>query len=298
VVLRNNLYWDASGKPISFSGLTWDEWRKLGKDQGSLVADPEFINSEKGDFRLKPSSPAFRIGFKPFDYTKAGVYGDRKWVKLASSVEYPKVEFAPPPPPRPPVVFREDFETVPIGAPPPLAKCFVENKGDALAVTEEAAAGGKRCLKVLDAPGLQHAFNPHFFYVPYHREGVTRFSFDMRIEAGTVMYVEWRDDANPYNVGPTMSVSGGKLHVKDQQPLDIPIGQWVHYEMSAGLGAQCTNTWDLAVTVPGQQPRTFKGTPFAKPGIKKLDWLGFSSTANEKAVFYLDNIELASSVAQ
>jgi len=297
VVLRNNLYWDASGKPISFSGLTWDEWRKLGKDQGSLVADAEFMNSAMANFRLKPGSPAFKTGFKPFDYTKAGVYGDRKWVKLAASVEYPKVEFAPPPPPPPPLAFREDFETVAVGAPPPVARCHTENKGDALIVSEEAAAGGRRGLKVLDAPGLQHAFNPHFFYVPNHREGVTRFAFDMRAEAGTVMFVEWRDDANPYNVGPTMSLSGGKLRVKGQPPLDIPAGQWVHYEMSAGLGPQATGTWDLAVTLTGQEPKTFKGLACGKPDWKKLDWLGFSSIANEKAIFYLDNIELTSSVA-
>ncbi|HPD16146.1 MAG TPA: right-handed parallel beta-helix repeat-containing protein [Planctomycetota bacterium] len=298
VVLRSNLYWETSGQPISFSGLPWEEWQKLGKDQGSLIADPMFVDPEKGDFRLKPDSPARKIGFKPFDYTKAGVYGDPAWVKLAASVEYPNVEFAPPPPPPPPVVFREDFETVPIGAPPPLAKCYTEKKGDALAVTEEAAAGGKRSLKVLDAPGLQHAYNPHFFYVPHHREGVTKFAFEMRIEAGTQMYVEWRDDANPYNVGPTMSVSGGKLHVKDQPPLDIPAGQWVRYEMSAGLGPQSTSTWELVVTQPGQQPRVFKAIPFAKPGLRKLDWLGFSSTANEKAVFLLDNVELTNSAAR
>jgi hypothetical protein len=112
------------------------------------------------------------------------------------------------------------------------------------------------------------------------------------------MYVEWRDDANPYNVGPTMAVSGGKLHAKDQPPLDIPVGQWVHYEMSAGLGPQCTNAWDLTVTVPGQPPKVLKGISFAKLGLKKLDWLGFSSTADAKTIFYLDNVELTSSVAQ
>ncbi|HUT32403.1 MAG TPA: right-handed parallel beta-helix repeat-containing protein [Planctomycetota bacterium] len=295
VVLRDNIYWDTSGQPISFSGLTWEEWQKLGKDEGSLVADPMFVDVERGDFRLKPDSPALKTGFKPFDYTEAGVYGDPAWVKLATSVEYPKVEFAPPPPPPPPMTFREDFETVRVGAPPPLAKCFTERKGDALVVTEEAAAGGKRSLKVLDAPGLQHAYNPHFFYVPHHREGVTKFAFDLRIEAATVMFTEWRDDANPYNVGPTMSVSGGKLHVKDQPPLELPVGQWVHFEMTAGLGPQGTGTWDLTVTLPGQPPKAFTGLAHGKPGWKKLDWLGFSSTANEKTAFCLDNIELTNS---
>ncbi len=51
------------------------------------------------DFHLRPDSPAAKIGFKPFDYSKAGVYGDEHWVKEAASVTYPPVRFAPAPPP-------------------------------------------------------------------------------------------------------------------------------------------------------------------------------------------------------
>jgi hypothetical protein len=36
------------------------------------------------DFRLKANSPATQIGFVPFDASKAGVYGDGAWIKLAA----------------------------------------------------------------------------------------------------------------------------------------------------------------------------------------------------------------------
>ncbi|NQV32769.1 MAG: right-handed parallel beta-helix repeat-containing protein, partial [Phycisphaeraceae bacterium] len=83
VDLRNNLYWRMGGKPVDFGGQTWDQWQGGGKDHGSLVADPLFVDVENRDFALKPGSPAQQIGFKPFDVTRAGVYGSADWKKLA-----------------------------------------------------------------------------------------------------------------------------------------------------------------------------------------------------------------------
>jgi hypothetical protein len=72
--MDNNVYWNAAGKPIKFpGGLSLEQWQKQrGQDEHSIVADPGFIAPEQGDFRLKPKSPALRVGFKPFDASKAG----------------------------------------------------------------------------------------------------------------------------------------------------------------------------------------------------------------------------------
>ncbi|MBI5819038.1 MAG: right-handed parallel beta-helix repeat-containing protein [Verrucomicrobia bacterium] len=292
VKFENNLYWEESGEPIKFNDLSFEEWQKLGKDTHSLIADPKFVNPRKGDFRLRAGSPAVKIGFKPFDYTKAGVYGGRAWVRLASSVKYPPVEFAPEPPPPLPLAINEDFELSPVGAPLADAQVQVEKKGDSIAVTEETAAGGKRSLKITDAPGLQHAFNPHFYCDPRHTNGVTRFSFDIRVEPGAILFHEWRGEGHPYLVGPSLRISGGKLCVRDKELLAMPTGKWVHFEMSAGLGAQSTGSWDLAVTLPGEPPRRFTGLKNGSPDWKALRWFGFCSTANAKTVFYLDNLKL------
>jgi len=292
VVFHHNLYWREGGKPVDFNGRTLEEWRKLGKGEGSIIADPLFVDPEHGDFRLKPGSPAGKIGFKPFDATRAGVYGDPEWVKLAASIEYPEVEFAPDPPPPPPLTFRDGFEHTPLGAQPADARRYTESRPAALAVTDAMAATGKRSLKVTDSPQFKQGYNPHFYYQPSHTAGTSRFAFDLRVEAATVMYVEWRDNAQPYKVGPSLWVRGASVQVGGKELLQIPLGKWVHLEMAAGLGPDSTGTWELSTTLPGQPPRRFPALANGSADWCELHWLGFSSSATTDAVFHLDNIAL------
>ncbi|MBN1674711.1 MAG: right-handed parallel beta-helix repeat-containing protein [Kiritimatiellae bacterium] len=77
-----NLLWDMSGRQRTKvgklkaqkvrRGASWAAWRKGGRDRHSLVANPRFRNAKKGDFRLAPSSPAFRLGFRPLSREPAG----------------------------------------------------------------------------------------------------------------------------------------------------------------------------------------------------------------------------------
>jgi hypothetical protein len=147
-------------------------------------------------------------------------------------------------------------------------------------------------LKVTDAPGLQHRFNPHFYFTPRHREGVTRCAFDLRVEPGVEFYHEWRDAENPYRTGPSLWVSRGQLTVQGRRLLDVPAGQWVRLEIVVRLGRASTSQWDLSVTLSGQAPRKFPGLP-SHPAWKSLDWLGFVSNGDAKGVLYLDNLELS-----
>jgi len=57
-----NIYFKMGKRTTSAAeNLSWEEWQKAGMDTHSLIADPLFINPEKGDFRLKPDSPVFKI---------------------------------------------------------------------------------------------------------------------------------------------------------------------------------------------------------------------------------------------
>jgi len=293
VRFQNNLYFDASGEPVDFQGMSLEERQQKGWDLGSLVADPQFVDPERFDFRLRPGSPAERIGFKPFDYTTAGLYGDVAWTAIPRGFVFPPVEFAPAPPPPPPLTLEEGFEETPVGASPSNAEVHVEGKGDAIVVTDETAASGRHSLKIMDAAGLQFPYNPHLVYLPNHRSGITRFSFDMRVEPGVVMFHEWRDwRTSPYRVGPGFWVEQGNLQVGGQNLIKLPTGEWIHFEVCAGVGPEASGTWELIVTLPGQAPRHFRNLPNGNKNFEFLTWLGFSSMATEKTVFYLDNLKL------
>ena len=111
--MDKNCYFNAAGTNVEFIGKSLAKWQKeTGHDKNSTIFDPLFVNPEQYDFRLKPTSPALLLGFKPFDYSKAGVYGDPAWIKLAKDAPMPKLQVAPDPPP---VSVNDTFESDPVG---------------------------------------------------------------------------------------------------------------------------------------------------------------------------------------
>ena len=72
-VWANNLWFDVRGKEhAEFDGLGWDAWAASGKETGGVFADPLFADQRHSDFTLSAESPALKLGFKPFDYSRAG----------------------------------------------------------------------------------------------------------------------------------------------------------------------------------------------------------------------------------
>ncbi|MFW5693034.1 MAG: hypothetical protein ACOCWL_02355, partial [Thermoguttaceae bacterium] len=226
--------------------------------------------------------------------SRAGLYGDAAWVNLPKRFEFASVEFAPPPPPLPPFAIAADFERAPSGAPPARARVHVEGKGDSIGVTDEHAARGKRSLKMVDAPGLKHTFNPHFYYTPNHTRGISRVAFAMRLEEGVRMYHEWRmAEASPYRVGPTFHIHGdGKLRAAGRVLADLPPGEWIEIEIAAAVGEDADGTWSLTVTTAGREPQRFDNLPTGHADFAALTWIGWMSTATDRRVFYLDDIRV------
>lgn len=303
VALNHNVYWDTSRAPVTFEGKTLAEWQASGQDLGSVVAAPGFVNAKRFQFALtptalKPGSPLQKIGFRPFDYGKAGVYGDPRWAKFARGFKDPPAVLAPDPPPAPPLALRQDFEDVPVGQKSPDAQTNGENKGDSILVTDETAASGHHSLKFTDAPGLQFSYSPHLVLSPNHTHGVTTLDFALRVEAGANLNHEWRDWRDqPYKAGPSFSITGGKLVIGGRPLMDIPSGVWGRYKVQAAIGRGAAGKWSLTVTLPGGPPRTFSDLPNVRPDFTALTWIGFISAATDKTVFYVDDLALSSSSA-
>jgi hypothetical protein len=66
-------YTPTKGRTIRY---TLEEWQALGYDKHSLCADPLFVDADNGDYRVRPESPAVKLGFKNFDLREVGLLPD------------------------------------------------------------------------------------------------------------------------------------------------------------------------------------------------------------------------------
>ena len=273
--LSGNLYWKTDGSA-----------KVPTQDATGIVADPKFVDAERGDFRLKPGSPALALGFMAWDLTLAGRTGAKPYVTAAPRA-FPVLP--PPPAPKP---FAESFDETPVG---PLRsgrrlKVSVEPdvKDAGIFVTEETASSGKRSLKIVDAPGQKARYNPHFYVVPGDLGPNLTGKFALRWEKGAILYHEWRDGGSPYKVGPSLRVEAdGTLQVGGKALMTLPAGQWLTLAVKTSLG---TGNWNLEVRLPGRTPaRKFPGLACDK-NCQKLAWWGFVSDADAATVFYLDDL--------
>ena len=295
VWLADNVYWKPDGPVKNFAGKSWADWQFMGRDSTSAVADPLFVAPEKGDWTLRPESPALRLGFVPFDWKLAGVTGDDAWRRLGAQA-FPPMKYGIKPKP-PALTLRDGFENTPLGGKPANAAQHVKNPA-ILSVVADRPAKGVRCLQLTDGPEVEPAFDPHFYYSPGHERGVTRVAFDVRAEPAFSLLHEWRDSAEPYRTGPMLFIEKGGIRTADRKLCDLPGDTWAHIEVSAKLGPDSDATWVCTVTLPGREPQRFEGLKFVKPDMKELTWLGFIGAGKQSAKCWLDEMEIANGPAK
>ncbi len=64
------------GKPGESEIYSLEAWQAQGYDKHSVFADPMFEDEAGGDYRLKPESPALKLGFESFGMQGWGLTSD------------------------------------------------------------------------------------------------------------------------------------------------------------------------------------------------------------------------------
>ena len=77
-----NCYFDTTTRPYTFLQEDKAGWQQK-HDQHSVFIDPQFRDAVHYNFQFKSQKVARRIGFRPFDYSRAGVYGSEVWKQKA-----------------------------------------------------------------------------------------------------------------------------------------------------------------------------------------------------------------------
>lgn len=291
-IFRNNLYWNPSKTSADADAAekTFTARQKDGYDRDAVFEDPGFEDPAGVNFDFKTDSAMNKIGFKPFNYKLAGVYGSMDWVNKAKEVQFTPYQRRP----LIPWTFFDDFENTPIGSVPGRLSLSVENKGDSILVSDETSAGGKNSLKITKVTGLQYPFNPHFYFNPRQIRGKAKLSFDIKVEQPSHIICEWRQyPGNPYYVGPKLAVKNCVLSSQGKVLMPVPCGEWFHIEMSAGQGIGADGTWDLTVTLPASLPRVFNRLKTGSPDARTTNWIGFVSGGNDSWAYYIDNLRMS-----
>ncbi|MEY4446145.1 MAG: hypothetical protein RL444_1258 [Verrucomicrobiota bacterium] len=305
---KDNVYWDSSGRPVTFTDkkLPLTEWQKKGQDLGSFVADPLFVDAARRDFRLKPGSPALALGIKSIDVSEMGVLRDDPvWRKLAETFERGAPAARPARPEAPALNLRQAFEGRIIDQQRPFPHATPAlsvlrsapgkprvSQGDALRLTNTKQAEGKQSLLFQDAPGLPSHYYPMLSFHPHHSAGTSSVSFALYLEPRAIFIHEWRTKGSPYRTGPVLHIQNGRLTGVKGLDIAVPTQKWIRFELKAVIGDAVTGRWDLKVTPEGEPAKEFKDLPCRHPDMKTLDWVGFISNANEKAEFYLDDLAI------
>ena len=84
-VRAHNVWWNPKGAGAKdFAGLSAEEYLSKGGAYGDVVADPLFMDAKNGDFRLKPDSPALKLGFREWDQSLAGSHSEDECAAAAA----------------------------------------------------------------------------------------------------------------------------------------------------------------------------------------------------------------------
>lgn len=292
-----NLYWSTAGITTnSFMGSSWEGWRRRGQDVDSLIADPQFVDAVHGDFRLKPTSPAFGLGFTAINPRQsAGVLG-RAWRAEASRHVPPTLVFEPDSP-----VFGRSRYFMPFEAeraydrlPEEFDVICPPSRRDLVRLSQAAARHGRRGLEIRDAKGLDYVFQPMVSLGTRILDGKVCLLLSLKGDARTDFKILLRDfdGGGRYHDGPFVDFRAGGVFCGSRKLAAVQPGVWHELELAFELDGNSAPVYSCRVTAAGGETTEIAGLTCRDPQFRRLTWIGLLSMAQDDSVCLIDDIKL------
>ena len=288
---NQNLYLNVSGEDKVFDGLTLGEWQKANKDNNCFSSpkspSPAPLN---GDIHKLDQRLLKKINFQPFEVDKAGVYGDREWIKQGRNLKYgPPLDSTMPE--LRPLLIRENFDDLTSDQKIPHGKINMDlEKGATIAIVSEAGPKGttinNKCLRFHDTV---EAWQPNLKFSPMYQSGIAHISFDIKLQDSARFLHSWQDRINKWTNPVNLEFRDNQLFESHNGKLmALPPEQWIHIDILCGLGKNATRKFELSVTLQGEKKRVFKELIAQK--CENLSYVEFGGRENANAKIYLDNL--------
>lgn len=193
---------------------------------------------------------------------------------------------------QPPAV-RLAFSDVPLGANPPPLRYSPSSRPDLAQVAKAAPGRGRHCLRLTDGlPGLA-SFDPHVFLDYKTASGSVDVEFDVWVDEQTRLVHEWRDGAEPFRTGVSLTVRGDGLEVAGRPLLSWQPRAWYTVNLTARLGARPAR-WDVSVTLPDGQVRRWRDLPAVSDQWDRVAWMGWVSSTERPSVTCIGRLSVVS----
>ena len=278
---------------------SWSAWLALGQDAGSVLADPLFIDAAKHDYRLKPDSPALKLGFQPLDLSHAGNYASaerRTWPRPEAPVVRPAADYTEPAMTIQQPVLR-DYEDYELGEPERLATSGPRGGRAIVGVTDETAASGRHSLRFeqIATDPKKPAMSPFITYPCSVETGRVKISLALRRAPDSPFNFDARNAPQKYQRGPSFTIDArGQLSAAGKPLVQIPANEWVRIETEYTLGKDNPGTFQLTVTLPNAAPQIFPNLQ-VDPKFKTLAVLVLQLSGTTPATCWLDDVRFETS---
>lgn len=205
----------------------------------------------------------------------SGVPADQLAAKLAAA-NLPPVADAPTALVAPATDFNAAIEEVQVGKRPLNMLYLPAGNLTAIQVVSMTDAPAGKCLAFNDAATYANRWEPLAVAQFNYTAGTTVAEFQLKIDASTVFFHEWRDNSPTYLVGPSMRITPAGIQIDGKPTTSINVGEWTKFQITSLAGS---GKWKLEVTRANGQKVVLDNIPNKSTGWSRLNWLGFWSDA-------------------